>query len=253
LEPIQAYLDWINYPGTPTVSVDTLFGLHQGHALTIPFENLDVMHGVPIHLNPERFYDKIVGKNRGGLCYEMNGLFKLVLDNIGFDSWFISCQVYFQPAGAFGPDRGHVAILTRIGEELYLADVGFGSGFLQPLKVDFSAPQIQQGTYYRFVSLPEGPIRLERSPDGQDYGTMYAFSQASRALSDFADMCLYHQTSPQAPFTRQPLCSRPTATGRITLTGSALVITTNGIKQEAAIGSEAEFREKLAAYFGIYF
>jgi N-hydroxyarylamine O-acetyltransferase len=248
---VKAYLDWVNYPGTPGVSAGTLFGLHQAHAFTIPFENLDVIHGVPIRLDQERFYDKIVGKNRGGLCYEMNGLFKLVLDSIGFESWFISCQVYFPPAYSLGPALGHVAIITRVGGELYLVDVGFGSGFIQPLKLDFTHLQCQGGTCYRLSSLAGEEILLERSADGQEYHKMYKFSLACRALVDFEQMCRYHQTSPEAPFTRQPLCSRPTPTGRITLTGSALVITAKGEKQEHAIASQAEFKEKLAQYFGI--
>lgn len=251
MRQIKAYLDWVNYPGIPAVSAGTLSGLHQVHAFTIPFENLDVMNRVPIRLDQERFYQKIVGTRRGGLCYELNGLFKLVLDSIGFDSWFISCQVFFAPTATYGPEQGHVAIVTRLGKELYLVDVGFGSGFIQPLKLDFTDTQLQGGTYYRFSSLPGEEIALERSTDGQQYTTMYRFSLAPRALADFAEACHYHQTSAQAPFTRQPLCTRPTFTGRITLTASALVITSNGLRQEQAIASEAEFREKLAQYFGI--
>jgi N-hydroxyarylamine O-acetyltransferase len=248
---VKAYLDWVNYPGTPSVSAESLSGLHQAHAFTIPFENLDVMNGVPIRLDQERFYKKIVGTKRGGLCYEMNGLFKGVLDSIGFESWFIACQVYFPPADTLGPGLGHVAIVTRLDEALYLVDVGFGRGFIQPLKLDFTGPQFQLGTWYRLSPLPGEEVLLERSADGQEYQKMYKFTLVCRALSDFEEACRYHQTSPQAPFTRQPLCSRPTSEGRITLTGSSLVITNHGEKQEEPISSEAEFEEKLAQYFGI--
>lgn len=251
MKQVQAYLDRVNYAGTPSVSADTLIGLHQAHAFAIPFENLDVMHGVPIRLDQERFYEKIVGKKRGGLCFEMNGLFKLVLDRIGFTSWFIAGQVYFPPDDAPGPALGHVAIACRLGEALYLVDVGFGRGFIQPLPLDFSGPQFQLGTWYRLSPLPGEELLLERSSDGQQYQKMYKFTLAPRALSDFAQTCRYHQTSPQAPFTRQPLCTRPTPEGRITLTGSSLVITANGEKQEEPIASEVAFNEKLAQYFGL--
>lgn len=248
---VRAYLDWIHYPGTPAVSAGTLFALHQAHALTIPFENLDVVNGVPIRLDQERFYRKMVGTKRGGLCFEVNGLFKLVLDHIGFGSWFVGCQVYFPPDDAMGPELGHVAIVTRLHGVLYLVDVGFGRGLLQPLALDFSGPQFQLGTWYRLSTLPEGAILLERSADGQEYQKMYKFTMAPRLLSDFEEACRYHQTCPDAPFTRQPLCSRPTPEGRITLTGSSLVITTFGEKREEPISSEAEFNEKLEQYFGI--
>jgi N-hydroxyarylamine O-acetyltransferase len=249
---LQAYLDRVHYRDTPSVSADTLFGLHRAHALVIPFENLDVMNGVPIGLDQERSYEKLVERKRGGFCFEMNGLFKLVLDTIGFESWFISCQVYIPPTDSFGPALGHVAILTRIREQVYLVDVGFGSGFLEPLALSFDEPQFQNGTYYRFSRMPGDEISLERSADGQAYMPMYKFTLAARSLSDFAEACRFHQTSPQAPFTKQPLCSRPTSTGRITLTGSSLVITENGEKQEEPILSVAAFHEKLVEYFGIY-
>jgi N-hydroxyarylamine O-acetyltransferase len=248
---LSAYLNRLNLEGNPAVTVDFLKDLHQAHAYHIPFETLDVLNRVPIILDPQRFYDKIVFSKRGGFCYEVNGLFKTMLDQIGFQSWFIACQVYVPPTDSYGRNLGHVAIITEINQEPYLVDVGFGSGFIHPLKVVFDSPQYQFGTWYRLRHLEEKLVLLERSPDGQQYQPMYKLSLVPRAFSDFQEMCLFHQTSSEAPFTRQPLCSRATPEGRITLTGNSLIITRNGERTEYPISSEQEFHEKLAEHFGI--
>lgn len=248
---VSAYLNRVNVPGSPAVSVDTLMDLHQAHTFHIPFETLDVLNRVPIRLDPQRFYDKIVFSKRGGFCYEVNGLLKAMLDQIGFESWFIACQVYVPPTNSYGRNFGHVAIIAEVNQELYLVDVGFGSGFIQPLRVIYDRPQFQYGTWYRLSRLEGEEILLERSPDGQQYQPMYKLSLVPRAFSEFEEMCLFHQTSPEAPFTRQPLCSRPTPDGRITLTGTSLIITRKGERTEQAISSEQEFNAKLAEHFGI--
>ncbi|MGV3503464.1 MAG: arylamine N-acetyltransferase family protein [Adhaeribacter sp.] len=248
---LSAYLHRLNLAVAPEVSAGFLQHLHQAHAYHVPFETLDVLNQVPITLDPQRSYDKIVFSKRGGFCYEVNGLLKAMLDQIGFQSWFIACQVYVPPTDSYGRNLGHVALLTEINQERYLVDVGFGSGFIYPLRVVFDLPQFQFGTWYRLRPLEGELVLLERSPDGQQYQPMYKLSLAPRPFSDFREMCLFHQTSPEAPFTRQPLVSRATPEGRITLTGSSLIITRNGERTEYPISSEQEFHEKLAGYFGI--
>lgn len=46
------------------INRDTLRLLQSKHILSIPFENLDVMNNVPIILEINRLYDKIVKKKR---------------------------------------------------------------------------------------------------------------------------------------------------------------------------------------------
>jgi len=64
-------------------------------------------------------------------------------------------------------------------------------------------------------------------------------------------MCHYHQTSPESPFTRQSLCSRATAGGRITLSGRTLIVTHNGEREEQLLNSEAERQVVLREYFKV--
>lgn len=45
----------------------------------VPFENLDVQAGKIVSLVPEEIVEKIIDRNRGGYCYEVNGIFAMAL------------------------------------------------------------------------------------------------------------------------------------------------------------------------------
>src|SRR5438874_1301375 len=81
---LQAYLQRINYRGEQTPTAATLRELHRAHLLTVPFENLDIHLGRPILLDQAALFEKIVSRRRGGFCYELNGLFALLLRELGF-------------------------------------------------------------------------------------------------------------------------------------------------------------------------
>ena len=81
---LDSYLARISYSGPLAPTLETLRALHYAHLLAVPFENLDVHRGVPIVLDQERLYDKIVLHRRGGFCYELNSLFAALLGQLGF-------------------------------------------------------------------------------------------------------------------------------------------------------------------------
>jgi N-hydroxyarylamine O-acetyltransferase len=70
-------------------------------------------------------------------------------------------------------------------------------------------------------------------------------------LSEFEPMCLYHQTSPQSPFTQKRLCTLATPDGRITLSGSRYISTVQGVRDEQPVEDEEHFRLLLKERFGI--
>lgn len=248
---LSNYLHRIGFFQEPSVSAETLVNLHKAHVLNVPFENLDVINKIPIVLHQGCFYQKIVENKRGGICYELNGAFKPLLDWIGFNSFFISCNVYVAAFDKYGADFGHIAMITTIGEEQYLVDVGFGDAFTEPLKLVYDTPQFQYGIYYRFSKLSEGEVLLEKSADDVQYQKVFKFATVPRQLQDFAALCDFHQHAPQAPFNKQALCTRPTLEGRITLTPKSLIITTGKEKQETSVPTAAAFDELLAQYFSI--
>ena len=144
----KTYLNRINYLGELKPTLEVLKDLQKSHLLSVPFENLDIHFNRPIELDPRKIYQKIVETNRGGFCYELNGLFYELLKSLGFKVKRISARVYDQTKG-FGPEYDHLAIITRINETEYLADVGFGEFVFHPLKIELNKPQLDERGEFR--------------------------------------------------------------------------------------------------------
>ncbi len=246
----KKYLERISYHEKTDPSIEMLIALHRQHVLSVPFENLDIHTQVKIELDTDKFYKKIVEKNRGGFCYELNGLFKQLLQSLGFQTNYIACSVFSPVIHDFTPYFGHLALTADLKEK-WLVDVGFGDSFIEPLKIIFDQPQYQYGNDYRFRKLNEEEIVLEKSRNNEGYIPMFKFTLTPRQLYDFKAMCEFHQTSPMSPFTKGKLCSLATASGRITLTSNSFTRTENGQKKEIPVTDEADFKEKLYSNFRI--
>ncbi len=151
---VEAYLRRIDYRESPTPdidhpSIDLLRSLHRAHLLTVPFENLDIHLGRKIVCDESRILHKIVNEHRGGFCYELNGAFAALLRELGFRVTLLSAQVAHQD-GSFGQEFDHLALRVDL-EEPWLADVGFGDCFLDPLRLDSREDQPQNGRVYRLT------------------------------------------------------------------------------------------------------
>ncbi len=57
---------------------------------------------------------------------------------------------------------------------------------------------------------------MQRENEGE-WKAQYRFTLQPYEYADYAEMCRYHQTSPQSHFTRARICSRATEQGRVTL------------------------------------
>jgi N-hydroxyarylamine O-acetyltransferase len=110
---IKAYLERIKYTNHIILDIQTLYDLHLAHMLAVPFENLDIGLKRPIRITEQAIYEKIVTKNRGGFCYELNGLFAWLLNQTGFNVTFLNARVYDRE-GNLGIDFDHLALLVQI-------------------------------------------------------------------------------------------------------------------------------------------
>ncbi len=245
---VNAYLKRIDYRGPLAPDAETLRGLHQAHLLAAPFENLDIHLGRPIVLDEARLFDKIVRRRRGGFCYELNGLFAALLRALGFKVTLLSARVA-AGEGQFGPEFDHLVLLVQLAER-WLADVGFGDSFVEPLRLDEPGEQRQRTGVYQIVRDGENLMMLKADKAG-DRVDGYLFTFRPRQLADFAGMCHYQQTSPQSPFTQKRVCSRATPEGRVTLSDVRLIVTINGQRQERLLTGPEEYAAELWKHFGI--
>jgi N-hydroxyarylamine O-acetyltransferase len=223
--------------------------LQRQHLLNIPFENLDIHWTRPIVLENKAFYEKIVGEKRGGFCYELNGLFYELLEEIGFQSKRISAKVS-NGRGEFGAEYDHLAIITKIDDKEYLVDVGFGDFTAEPLEFVLETEQQDRNGVFLIRKYDENYFEVVKKDAGV-WKSEYVFTTLERDLPEFAGMCQYQQTSPESHFTKGKVCSLMTENGRKTLTDGKFIETKNGQKSEIDVNSEEKFNEILAREFYI--
>lgn len=246
---VDAYLARIHDDGPRTPDAETLRRLHVAHLRAVPFENLSIHWGEPIVLDDEALFEKIVTRRRGGFCYELNGLFAALLRELGFPVAMLSAGVA-RPDGSFSPEFDHMALRVDL-DEPWLADVGFGDSFREPLRLDSCEDQVEGRQAFRIDEGEDGRrILAQRGEDGE-WKPVYRFSPRAYAYADYADMCRFHQTSPDSHFTRNRICSLATPDGRLTLSGTRLITTRNGEREERDLADDEEYAGALRDHFGI--
>jgi len=242
----EQYLKRFNAPTNQEHYLQNLTELQSLHMQNIPFENLDVIRRTPIYLNVESIYDKIVNRHRGGYCYEINGLFHWLLNELGFEAKLISATVQ-KPDGTWSKAGTHAAILVEL-DTFYLVDAGFGDSTISPIPLGGERHTDHSGTY-RVEQVDEVYYDLIRENDDTEK-ILYRFSTAEKQLADFHEGCVFNQVSPESPFTHDDLVTRATPDGRITLSGSQLTRSENGKKEKTTL-SAAEKKKVLKEEFGI--
>ena len=245
---VQSYLARVGYKGPTSPTLETLRAIHYAHLLTVPFENLDIALGRKIALDEDSFIRKIAERRRGGFCYELNGAFAALLQALGFRVTRLSARVARSDGGE-SPEFDHLTLRVDL-DETWLADVGFGESFLEPLRIKPGVEQLDRAGTFRTVERDERLLLEKKQADGSWQG-QYSFTLQSRRLEEFAGMCEYHQRSPQSHFTQNKICSRATAEGRITLAGMKLIVTSNGEREERLLKSEDEWRDTLRERFDV--
>lgn len=245
---VQAYLNRIQYSGPVKPTFESLRLLHRRHLETVPFENLDIWRSKPITMDESSFVRKVVDEHRGGFCYELNGAFAALLHALGFDVTLISARVA-RADGAMSPEFDHLALTIDLGDT-WLADVGFGDLFAEPLLLKPGSDQIQDVGAFR-ISEHGGFLVVERRQADSNWKPEYFFTLRPRQLQDFAPMCHFHQTSPVSHFTQKRICSRLTRDGRITISDRKLIVTAGGIRNERSLSSEEDWARAIKEHFGI--
>jgi N-hydroxyarylamine O-acetyltransferase len=243
----DAYLERIGATRPTRADAAALRELQLCHLKTVPFENLSVHLGEDIVLEEKSLVDKLVTDHRGGFCYELNGAFAALLRALGFGVTPLQARV-FGDGGRLGIPYDHMALRveTDDGTGPWLADVGFGDHALRPLALDDRSEQEDPCGVFRFRAAPQGDLDLLRGGSRQ-----FRLDLRPRVLADFVAGAWYHGTSPDSHFSRSLVCSRRTETGRVTLSGRALVTTVLGERHTTELTTDAEVLAAYRDHFGL--
>ena len=133
----------------PTPSYEWLRELQLSHIYSVPYENIDIIEGVPLSLDTEAIYEKIVERGRGGYCFELNALFEKLLASLGFNTVSYFARFWRGEEGI--PHRRHRVIAVFLNGKTYISDVGIGSPAPRiPLLLSEGLVQECFGESYRF-------------------------------------------------------------------------------------------------------
>ncbi len=246
----QRYLERIGADGPAVPDKNTLDRLILAHQRAVPFENLDVFDaGRDILLDTASLYDKIVGRRRGGYCFELNALFMSLLLDLGFDCFPIAVRVVWH-LDCYMPVT-HRAGVVQIGGKRYFCDVGFGGP--QPgaaLDLDDPAPQRAGADTFVFEKDDDGDTVLARlTADGRE--RLLKFSERPCRNVDFLAPNEYQSKNPNSGFKRARMLNLATDAGSVSITGDVLKIHHNGRVTEKTLETGEELTRALMEYFGL--
>jgi N-hydroxyarylamine O-acetyltransferase len=250
---INGYLRRINCAGIVRNDLDGLRELQYKHVFAIPFETLDIHNQIPIILQINLLYQKVIRDNRGGYCYELNILFHHLLNLCGFEVSLVAGRLH-HGNNRYGREFEHLALIVKVNGRHWLVDVGYGDFSLVPLAITPGEIQGDGRNYYQIID----PVMADGMPylgvakwnaSKQNFKIDYIFTPVPRELSDFYGMNEFHQTSPESHFARSLICTLPTVEGRITLINNRFIRKEKDKRQVKIIQSEDQRDQILEKYF----
>ncbi len=219
MEKIRAYFERIGLEWSVDLvpNGELLRKLQFAHCTTIPYENLDIMRGIPLSLDDDALYEKVITRKQGGFCFELNGIFGWLLRQLGYEVTDYFAR-YLRGESTI-PMRRHRVLKVVATDGVYLADVGIGEICpREPLKLEEGTIQEQLGETYRFDKAPFLGWVLSDLHKGQ-WRQFYSFTEEPQLPIDFAAACFWCEKHPDSPFIPQEMFSLKTKEGRITLDG----------------------------------
>jgi len=251
LPDLDAYFSRIGYRGSRAPTLETLRALHLAHALTIPFENLTVLGGERVLLDPDELERKLVMQKRGGYCFEQNGFFAVVLRALGFDVSTLIARVRWMLPEEVDTARTHMLLLVRLPEGEFVADVGFGSlTMTSPIRLELDVEQETPHEPRRLVSHEDG-YELQGKL-GQEWATVYRFTLDRARRSDYEVANWHTSTHPASIFTQFLIVTRPFTDRRVTLFNTGLTVRyLDGRVETGTLETPAEIAEVLGSTFGL--
>lgn len=245
---LAEYLKRIGIAENPNYSVAGLEQLGCAHFFSIPFENFSSHLKEKDDLQIESLFDKLVVRQRGGICYEQNLVLAAALGGLGFEYELLSGQMASRD-GHFGPPFDHLTLRVFLNKE-YLVDIGNGKTFTTPLNFEGTWVHQKRGGAYRIVTDGKQSYRVEQRSENNQVQTVYLFNGKSQEIEAFEPMWRFHSESPESHFARGWIATLPQANGgRLTVAkGMEMETTTKGMERRA-IGSAQKLEEILRGKF----
>lgn len=230
---LSDYFERIGYSGAAGTDRQTIAAIMRCQLRTVPFENLDVQAGKVVSLVPEEIVEKIVGRRRGGYCYEVNGLFAMALQALGVPYRFVAARPRTYSTRR---PRTHMALILTFDGERWLHDLGFGShGIRAPMSLDRPGVDVSQDfDTYRLEKIGDELYLLRTIVEGE-WADQYEFDFSPQEWVDFVPANFLNSRHPEAIFVQHLIAVRQTDEGRKILFDDTFKVVARGRTEACTI------------------
>jgi N-hydroxyarylamine O-acetyltransferase len=253
----ELFRNRLGFPQNEIITFQNLDKILEKTAKTIPFENLCIIEKRTEEITKEYLTSKILEKNEGGLCYELNSILYLFLYENDFNPTLIRGVTYNhmnQQWSATG--NTHVVNLITYNGKVYVVDTGFGGNIpLKPVPLS-GEPVVSSNGEFRVdrVESEYGDyiLYMKVNHKDEDWQIGYAFNskqeiQNITELNEVQRIIIEH---PESAFNKKPLITKLTDKGNITLTDTSFTERVGRASKKEII-DEKRFNEIRKDYFNL--
>lgn len=206
------------------------------------------MLGRGVGVDLDSIQAKLVRRRRGGYCYEHGLLFAAALERLGYSVDRLLARVG-DPSEA-PRARTHMTLRVRTATATWLADVGFGSGVLEPLPYAADAPRTQGGWTYRLSANGPNAWTLSELERGE-WVVRYSFDDHRQHPADVVMANHFTSTFPRSPFVGKLVAVRREAEVLYRVVGRTLNVTRPDWSTEERELHDRELGDVLQRIFGV--
>ncbi|WP_350280825.1 arylamine N-acetyltransferase [Kribbella sp. HUAS MG21] len=204
------------YDGPPRL--EALARLHEAFVDQVPYETVQYQLAPGGPLEPEEVAKRIVAREAGGYCFQLNGSFALLLTELGYRVRMHRGGV--QTVNRPGEVDGSHLVLTVSGlvedpERVWLVDAGLGDGLRQPMPLEVGEAEQYPFTLRLRSSEKTDGWRLDHDPRANLVGM--DFESAAVGLDAFAGQHARLSADPESPFVRLASAFRRTSESVVVL------------------------------------
>lgn len=257
---IDAYFKRIGFEGRVTNSKHTLDELVLAHQCTIPFETVTLhRRGGEPRLETELIFEKVVERELGGYCFELNKLFEELLASLGFEVRPALSRAVRGRGGRMSIN--HRGIIAYADEGACSVDVGFGgpmpAGALllshdleQEIFGETYTPRETENSWWKIERLTQAAG--DNYDDDKPVRRQVELELCTAAVEDidFSALNLYF-SQPGTLFHDHEIVNLRTRSGYVGFKDGVLTVREDGRKTVTEIDDPQKVNETLARCFGL--
>lgn len=202
-EMVQTYLQALDLYGRK-LDFSFLNDVVARHVATFAFSSVGCQLGEDLPLDFDSLYQKLFIQRRGGYCFEQNGFFYEILEELGFSpKLYLARVIYNQDTH---PGLTHRISIIEYEDKQYVMDVGFG-----PHGPAIPVPMLEiesndRDKVFRIAEKRLGEYHMQVMKDG-DFYSLYRFELSRYGQADCELGHFYSHRHPDAAFVNHLVAS----------------------------------------------